>query len=266
MSTDTAHLALLLDAPLQSWGFTSRFQRRTTGLHPTKSGVIGMICAAMGLSKGSAEEAETLPNLAMLRMTSIAIPRQRTSPWRDEVERLPVRRLEDYHTVGAAYDPADSWERMHITRKASSTAEKLVLNVKRGVAVAVVTRRQYLLDARFGVILAGDRSLLGRVSAALQDPVWGVWFGRKNCIPAEPIYRGLHVSSEEAQCALIGELPLEILTVVREVEVGRFGEGTDSLADQPVSFGDGTSSGPDVRQFDVRRIRVQPGVSPQPKE
>ena len=47
------YLALLLDGPLQSWGFSSRFQRRTTGLHPTKSGVIGMICAAMGLAKGS---------------------------------------------------------------------------------------------------------------------------------------------------------------------------------------------------------------------
>ena len=56
----TAYLALLLDAPLQSWGFASRFQRRTTGLHPTKSGVIGLICAAMGLAKGSAEE-PTLP-------------------------------------------------------------------------------------------------------------------------------------------------------------------------------------------------------------
>ena len=42
MSSDMAYLALLLDAPLQSWGFASRFQRRTTGLHPTKSGVIGL--------------------------------------------------------------------------------------------------------------------------------------------------------------------------------------------------------------------------------
>ena len=44
--SDTAYLALLLDAPLQSWGFSSRFQRRTTGLHPTKSGVVGLISAA----------------------------------------------------------------------------------------------------------------------------------------------------------------------------------------------------------------------------
>ena len=64
MSSETAYLALLLDGPLQSWGFASRFQRRTTGLHPTKSGVVGLICAAMGLAKGSPDERVTLPNLA----------------------------------------------------------------------------------------------------------------------------------------------------------------------------------------------------------
>jgi len=61
--SDTASLALLLDGPLQSWGLASRFQRRTTGLYPTKSGVIGLLSAAMGLAKGSPEEAEWLPKV-----------------------------------------------------------------------------------------------------------------------------------------------------------------------------------------------------------
>src|SRR5690348_6365503 len=90
--SDIAYLALLLDGPLQSWGFSSRFQRRTTGLHPTKSGVIGMIAAAMGLAKGSVAERTVLPELAKLRMSSIAIPR-------DLPEARGVLRLDDYHTV-----------------------------------------------------------------------------------------------------------------------------------------------------------------------
>src|SRR5215831_11722505 len=94
--SDTGYLALLLDGPIQSWGFASRFQRRTTGLHPTKSGVAGLICAAMGLARGSKEESDTLPELAKLQMTSIAIPRfLRGAP----AAQLPLRRLEDYHTV-----------------------------------------------------------------------------------------------------------------------------------------------------------------------
>jgi CRISPR system Cascade subunit CasD len=226
---DTACLALLLDSPLQSWGFASRFQRRTTGLHPAKSGVIGLISAAMGLAKGSDEERETLPELASLKMTTIAIPRQVAA----SATPLPVLRLEDYHTVLG-------------TRRASGT-----MNTD-----AVVTHRQYLLDARFGVLLAGERSLLERARAGLEDPLWGVWLGRKSCIPAEPILRGLFSTEREAQRALIGDQPTEAFTTVSEVE--EFAEGTDSLSDQPVSFGDGKSSGPDKRRFAMRRIKVVP--------
>jgi CRISPR system Cascade subunit CasD len=228
--SDTAYLALLLDAPMQSWGFSSRFQRRTTGLHPTKSGVIGLICAAMGLAKGSAEERAMLPDLSKLRMSSIVIPRD--GPRADTL--LPVLRLEDYHTVLG-------------TRRASGKMKE----------DAVVTRRQYLLDARFGVILAGDRLVFERVAAALEDPVWGVWFGRKSCIPAAPVYRGLFETQAQSQHALLGNRSIEEFTTVSEVS--DFADGTDSISDQPVSFGGGASSGPDKRQFAVRRIKLVPG-------
>lgn len=44
----TTTLLLKLAAPLQSWGSSSRFARRTTDAQPTKSGVIGLMAAAMG--------------------------------------------------------------------------------------------------------------------------------------------------------------------------------------------------------------------------
>jgi CRISPR system Cascade subunit CasD len=231
--SDTAYLALILDAPMQSWGFSSRFQRRTTGLHPTKSGVIGLVSAALGLAKGSPEERRVLPKLAKLQMTSIAIPREVT----EAATPLPVLRLEDYHTVLG-------------TRRASGKLD----------TDAVVTRRQYLLDARFGVILAGDQPLLKRVATALQDPVWGVWFGRKSCLPCSPICCGLYDAEPPARRKLIGNRPIEEFTIVTEAE--DFVEGTDSISDQPISFGDGTSSGPDKRRFTIRRIKVVPGLNP----
>ncbi|MCS6805128.1 MAG: type I-E CRISPR-associated protein Cas5/CasD [Acidobacteriota bacterium] len=238
MSVEIGYLALLLDAPLQSWGFQSRFQRRTTGLHPTKSGVIGLICAAMGVAKGSAKERELLPKLAELSMTSIAIPRQQASRWKGKVEDWPVRRLEDFHTVLG-------------TRRASGT-----LNDD-----PVVTRRQYLLDARFGVILSGDRALLEHVAAALENPTWGVWFGRKSCIPAEPLFRGLHETLAEARKTLIGDTPLEAFT--RVTDAPSFAAGTDSYNDVPVSFGreDSSSEG---RQFALRRVNVEVGRTAEP--
>lgn len=44
-------LLLRLAAPLQSWGANSKFDRRTTEKMPTKSGVIGLLAAALGLKR-----------------------------------------------------------------------------------------------------------------------------------------------------------------------------------------------------------------------
>ncbi|MFJ3339323.1 type I-E CRISPR-associated protein Cas5/CasD [Streptomyces sp. NPDC086766] len=45
-------LTLRLAGPLQSWGASARFTRRTTESAPTKSGVIGMLAAAAGIERG----------------------------------------------------------------------------------------------------------------------------------------------------------------------------------------------------------------------
>ena len=224
--SETAHLALFLDGPLQSWGFSSRFQRRTTDLHPTKSGVIGLICAALGLAKDSPEERRILPQLANLNMTSITLPRQLDSM----DEPLPVVRWEDFHTVLG-------------TRRASGPMNP----------DAVVTRRQYLADARFGVIMSGERVLLNRAAAALEDPVWGVWLGRKSCVPAEPICRGIFASQAEAEHVLIGNTSIDQFTRVEEVS--NLDAGTDTYNDQPESFGSARSSA-GGRVYAVRRVNV----------
>jgi CRISPR system Cascade subunit CasD len=233
--SDSAYLVLLLDGPLQSWGFASRFQRRTTGLHPTKSGIIGLISAAMGLAKGSTEEAEWLPKLSALKSTSIVLPRH------------DVLRLEDFHTTGGGYNKKTHPQ--FIPRKASGGPSDN----------PTVSRRQYLLEARFGVILAGDRFVLERAVAALQDPIWGVWLGRKSCIPAEPLSPRILNTRLEAERALIGDGPIDQFT--RLEEVATFDAGTDSYNDQPVSFGTSVSSA-EGRNYAVRRVNLVIGKIP----
>jgi len=56
-------LLLRLAGPMQSWGVQSRFSIRDTGLEPSKSGVIGLLCAALGRPRTAA-----LDDLAALRM------------------------------------------------------------------------------------------------------------------------------------------------------------------------------------------------------
>lgn len=41
-------LLLRLAGPMQSWGIQSRFSVRDTALDPSKSGIIGLLCAALG--------------------------------------------------------------------------------------------------------------------------------------------------------------------------------------------------------------------------
>jgi len=48
---------------MQSWGYRSRFNIRDTGLEPSRSGVIGLLCAGLGRDRG-----EPLDDLAGLRM------------------------------------------------------------------------------------------------------------------------------------------------------------------------------------------------------
>lgn len=56
-------LLIRLDAPMQSWGVQSRFDNRDSAREPTKSGIIGLLCAALGRARW-----EPLDDLTSLKM------------------------------------------------------------------------------------------------------------------------------------------------------------------------------------------------------
>lgn len=56
-------LLLRVAGPMQSWGVQSRFSVRDTGLEPSKSGVVGLLCAALGRRRD-----EPVVDLAAMRM------------------------------------------------------------------------------------------------------------------------------------------------------------------------------------------------------
>jgi len=190
---------------------------------PTKSAIAGMCCAALGFPRGSDKEKEFLTKFGMIRMTTIAIPKQGTK------KELPVRRLQDYHTV-------------QNTRRASGA-----INTD-----CVLTHRQYLTDAVFGVLLEGPAVVLAEISEALADPKWGIWLGRKACIPSAPVFIGMKGTRDDALRLLIGEKMLESFT--RQEEVENFADGRDSLPDAPVSFAT------EGRLFSPRRVRTIMGT------
>ena len=209
-------LVLYLDGPMQAWGYQSRFSRRTSLSYPTKSGVLGILCAALGVPKS---DVGTLRELATLNMEVLSL--QLSSRW------------VDYHTVGGGYEPGSP----NIPRLASGSRAKN----------ATITYREYLADAKFGVLLMGDNELLKRCDLALRNPKWGLWLGRKACIPASPIAQGIFDTREDAVNHLKQISKGEIQRRITDVE--NFASGTDTLPDCPISFA--------TREFSVRRVCVE---------
>jgi CRISPR system Cascade subunit CasD len=220
--SNKACLALLLDGPMQSWGFASRFTRRTTAVHPTKSGVVGLLAAALGIDKHGTDEAARVEHLATLECTTVTLPKIRGE------RELSMLRLSDYHTIGGGYDD-DEW--MKKPRAASGAKLDTVLS-----------ERHYLLDARFGVLLEGAQEWLEEIAAKLRNPTWGLWLGRKCCIPATPLLVGVGSDRDAAWLLLIKAAGLAegcLLTEFDHVIEGEAAEGLDAewLNDTPVAFG-----------------------------
>jgi len=147
-------LLLRLAGPMQSWGTQSRFSVRDTAREPSKSGVIGLCCAALGRRRD-----EPLDDLVRLRM-GVRVDREGT-----------VAR--DYHTAGGGTYPDG--------RKGVPTADGTGSRT-------VVSDRYYLADADFLVGLEGDRELLSRIHQALANPKWPLFLGRKAFVPGLPVH------------------------------------------------------------------------------
>lgn len=117
-------LALQLAGPLQSWGATSRFARRTTENAPTKSGVIGLLAAALGIERG---DDTALAELAALRFgVRIDQPGARLRDYQsaqhfDTDESMPLSErfyLADAVFVAALEGPAPLIERLYTAVRA----------------------------------------------------------------------------------------------------------------------------------------------------
>jgi len=223
---ETKYIALYLDGPMQAWGYQSRFDRRTTLAYPTKSGIIGLLCAALGVEK---DNLDMLKKLNALSIEVLAFSR-------------PFRWI-DFHTVGAGYD--NKVERLSIPSIAESGKPK---------KDPVVTHREFLADARFGAILSGDDALIERCASALQNPRWGIWLGRKCCVPASPVFQGTFENQKDALQKLSTldrwRHPSRGVLTRRVRTVPRFEDRTDTLQDVPLNFG--------KREFAIRWISDEP--------
>ena len=80
-------------------------------------------------------------------------------------------------------------DREGIVARDFHTAQQ-VLKASGGIKNTEPSNRYYLADAAFLVGLEGDDlTLLQSIHAALRDPVWPLYLGRKAFVPGEPVWR-----------------------------------------------------------------------------
>lgn len=211
------YLLIWLEAPLQSWGFDSKFNRRDTLDFPTRSGVIGLLLCAMGAQGGQRELLERLSNYTQTVY----------SYKKSQKETL----LCDFQMVGSGFDDTDPWATLHIPK--TSDGKKAVGGGTK------MTFRNYLQDAFFGVILDLPEDLADQIKDALQNPLFDLYLGRKNCIPTDFVYRGIFVSQEEAELELKHIQNDKGLSIDFKVLSGEKSSEGDviTLNDIPVQFG-----------------------------
>lgn len=194
---------LRLEGPLQSWGTRSRFPHRDTEREPSKSGVLGLVCAALGVPRdGDA----MLSRLAQSHM-GVRVDREGSI-------------VSDYHTAGGGR---------------FSGKEHGVFGAKG----TVVTQRVYLAGASFLVAVGfDDHSLATAVDQALGAPRWPLFLGRRACSPALPVRAGVVTGEIEAVLRAArwpGKVPPRgPVRLLLECDADR--PGADPRQDQPLSF------------------------------
>lgn len=152
---------LHLAAPLQSWGTNSAWHHRDTHTHPTRSGITGLLAAAIGIPRGT-----DLTHFDALTYT-IRIDR-------------PGRLITDFHTIGGGRTPENT---------------PILASGKRRPAGkgTILTERRYLTDAAFAVaVTTTDHEFLNELTTRLIRPTYTPYLGRRSCPPPAHFYLGTH--------------------------------------------------------------------------
>lgn len=212
-------VALRLEGPMQSWGISSRFSDRDTGDVPSKSGVVGLVGAALGVARDDDERIQALADCEM----AVRIDR-------------PGRLARDYQTAGGG-----SWRGGDYGVYKASGARPATLT----------SQRHYLADASFVVALGyRDAALADAVSRALRNPCWPLSLGRRGYVPSVPIHVGEPFDGPPLEA--LRRVPArpesrtseERLRVIVETEAG---QGAERM-DVPVSLRS------DARRFGARWV------------
>lgn len=228
-----AILALRLAAPRQSWGTSSKFDRRGTNRFPTKSGIVGLLANALGRDRQ-----DSITDLAAL-------------PLGVRVE-ISGRFVSDYHTVsdylGRGLPSAEVNPRGVQKR-----------NPKKFNHISI---RDYIDDGTFVAVLRGPTAQIRQLADAVTRPKRALYLGRRACAPTGNLLIGTYPAGDID--AVLSDLPWQASEWMQEIHMKTHGpcslvtldtvvddpHGTDEINDVPLSF-----AVLGERRFTVRKVR-----------
>lgn len=162
------YLLFRLYGPMCSWGDIAVGEYRPGNSHPTRSGVLGLVAAALGLRRDDNHMT------AFFNSVRYAV----------RIDHPGVL-LTDYHTTQVPSGGASK------NIKTFSSRREELLSVSKHDLNTILSKRDYLFDAVFTVALwlEGDTSVwtLPDIAAALKQPVFPLYLGRKSCPPSLPL-------------------------------------------------------------------------------
>lgn len=161
------YLILRLEGPMQAWGTHTFEDFRPSNLYPTRSGLLGLLAACLGIERA---DLETQAALAGSVEFSVRVDTTVTRIGGKCPAQKPGVKLPDFHTVMNA-------------RKVDGKAKEF----------PVVSRREYLFDAAFTVAVGakpGATFTMEMIAASLRRPVYTPSLGRRACPPTRPLFDG----------------------------------------------------------------------------
>lgn len=184
--SDSKYLVLKLEGDFQSYGLSdSKYYRRGTDTHPSKSAIVGLILSALGDYNPNAETIDLL-----------------TKPYSMTVfcyKKKGARIETDFQMMGAAHD-GPGWDKMFCLVDSSG---------KKAVSPSKISKRDYLVGNIFKVILKLDDAVFAeQVANSLKDPKGFLYLGRKAFLPSSPIFCSLCNSLKEAEDLKVTDLKL----------------------------------------------------------
>lgn len=218
------YLIFQLYGPLAAWGDIAVGETRSSALTPSKSAVLGLVAAAVGLRRP--DTAQTEEERAEWEARHISLAEGYGLAVKINALGLP---LSDYHTAQVPSSGSGKNRKVFSTRRDELTrAHKSDLNT-------ILSRREYRQDALSAIALwarAVAPITLDELRCALLEPRFSLYLGRKSCPLALPLEPKI-MSAESMEDAFASAHPETILAQLAEASGDalhmRFQAGTPLL-------------------------------------